>query len=193
MREGAPSPRWPRLAPHHSSLFPSPRRGTGRGRTLRRTGAWRQWTHGRTHACPEEVLCCTPPSSFSSPALHLHGSVLNAPLLTTRSFDVARPLAACCARAHALRAWRRVRALGRLCVCMLLSCPHVGGDLFRLLFCFCRRISFAQCGENVHRRTVLRRRETSGLLAFCNVFFCGRTLFSALPLVARLSRRGYQR
>ena len=86
MREGTPAAKM--AASGLSSLIALPKSaacGTGRRRALWRTG--RPWTHGRMRTSPEEVLCCTPPSSFSSSALHLHGSVHGTPLLMTRSLD----------------------------------------------------------------------------------------------------------
>ena len=88
MSEGAPAAKMAASGPSSLIALPSPRRGTGRGRTVAH-GAGRQWTHGRTHASPEEVLCCMPPSSFSSPAHYLNSSVHGTTLLsTTRSLDV---------------------------------------------------------------------------------------------------------
>ena len=130
MSEGAPAAKMAASGPSSLIALPSPRRGTGRGRALWRTE--RPWTHGRMRTSPEDVLCCTPPSSFSSPALHLHVSVLNAPLLTTTCALDGGPLPALLrahARADLVRAWRHAPALDRLCVRVLPPSPPAGDVL----------------------------------------------------------------
>ena len=126
MRESTPAAKMAASGP--SSLIALPKSAAWDGAWARAVahGAGRPWTHGRTHASPEDVLCCTPPSSFSSPALHLHVSVLNAPLLTTTCVLDGGPLPALLrahARADLVRAWRHAPALDRLCVRVLPPSP----------------------------------------------------------------------